>query len=65
METATKPLKNLFVELVKIELSNYSKLSKNIVSNTIQHFAELIPFNTISKEEWEQICFNDGIKSNC
>ena len=55
-------LKTLFVEVVKIELSNYKKLSKNIVANTIQHFAEMKPFDKISIEQWYCICSANGVK---
>ena len=55
-------LKTLFVEVVKIELSNYKKLSKNMVANTIQHFAEMKPFNKISIEQWYCICSANGVK---
>jgi hypothetical protein len=55
-------LKALFVEVVKIELSNYTRLSKNMVANTIQHFAEITPFNKISLAEWHSICSANGVK---
>jgi hypothetical protein len=55
-------LKTLFVEVVKIELSSYTKLSKNMVANTIQHFAEMTPFNKISIEQWHCICSANGVK---
>jgi hypothetical protein len=57
-----KNLKALFVELVKIELSKYEKLSKIIVANTIQYYAEMTPFNEISIEQWHCICSSNGIK---
>ena len=59
-----KNLKALFVELVKIELSNYKKLNENMVANTIQHFANMLPFNGVSLEQWYCICSNNGIKYN-
>ncbi len=62
MNTATTQLQSLFVELVKIELANYSKLSLNMVKNTIQHFAEMQPFNTISIEFWHTLCSANGVK---
>lgn len=55
-------LKILFVELVKTELSNYIRINENIVSNTIQHFAEMEPFNTESVEYWCRICSENGVK---
>lgn len=55
-------LKKLFVELVKIELSNCTRNSKNMVANTIQHFAEMTPFNKISIEQWHCICSSNGVK---
>jgi hypothetical protein len=55
-------LKKLFVELVKAELSNYKKISENMVSNTIQFFSEMYPFNKVSIEEWYCICSANGIK---
>jgi hypothetical protein len=55
-------LKLLFVEVVKIELSNDKRVSENMVKNTIQHFAEMVPFNTISIEQWYCICSANGIK---
>jgi hypothetical protein len=55
-------LENLFVELVKIELSNYKSLSKNMVSNTIKHFAGFAPFSTVSIEQWHCVCSASGVK---
>lgn len=55
-------LKQLFVELVKIELSNYGKVSMNMVANTIQFYANMKPFNTISIEQWHCICSANNIK---
>lgn len=55
-------LKSLFVEVVKASLSKNSKNTKNIVANTIQHFADYAPFNTISIEQWYCICSTNGIK---
>jgi hypothetical protein len=57
-------LKALFIELVKIELSNYERVSTNMIANTIQHFAEMSPFNKISIEQWHCICSVNGIKFN-
>ena len=57
-----KNLTTLFVELVKVELSNYKKVSKNMVANTIKHFAEMKPFNTVSIEQWHCICSANKIK---
>lgn len=57
-----KKVNALFVELVKVELSNYKKVSKNIVANTIQHFAEMVPFNKVSIEQWHCICSANNIK---
>jgi hypothetical protein len=61
-EAKMENLKTLFVEVVKIELSIYTKLSKNMVANTIQHFAEIRPFNKISIEQWHCICSATGVK---
>lgn len=55
---------NLFVELVQIELSNYKKISLNMISNTIKHFASLIPFNNVSENYLITLCHNSGIKAN-
>jgi hypothetical protein len=57
-----KNLTALFVELVKIELSSCKRNSKNMVANTIQHFAEMKPFNQISIEQWHCICSANGVK---
>jgi hypothetical protein len=61
-EKDMKNLTSLFVELVKIELSNYKKVSANMVANTIQHFAEMTPFNETSIEQWHCICSANGVK---
>lgn len=58
----TATVKTLFVEIVKIELQNYKKVSKNMVANTIQHFAGMTPFNKLSIEHWHCICSANGIK---
>jgi len=55
-------LKSLFVEVVKIELSSYKRVSENMLKNTIQFYAEMMPFNTISIEEWYCICSANNIK---
>ena len=55
-------LKALFVEVVKANLSKYETVSVNMVANTIQHFAQMTPFNTISIEQWYCICNNNGVK---
>ena len=60
--TNTTNLKSLFVEVVKASLSQNAKNTANTVSNTIKHFAELKPFNTISLEQWYCICSTSGIK---
>ena len=54
-------LKNLFIELVKIELSNYELISDNIRFNTIKFYAEMIPFNNIPLSEWILICNENQI----
>jgi hypothetical protein len=61
MKNATN-LKSLFVEVVKASLSQNVKNSANMVANTIQHFAEMKPFNTISIEQWYSICSANGVK---
>ena len=55
-------LKALFVEVVKANLSKYETVSANMVANTIQHFAQMTPFNKISIEQWYCICNNNGVK---
>ena len=57
----TKNLKALFVEVVKASLSQNVRNNANMVGNTIQHFAELKPFNTISLEQWYSICSANGV----
>ena len=55
-------LKSLFVEVVKASLSKNAKNTKHTVANTIKHFAEYTPFNTISIEQWYCICYANGVK---
>lgn len=55
-------LKKLFVEVVKIELSNYERISKNMVASTIKYFAEMTPFNMLPIEQWHCICSAAGVK---
>jgi len=55
---------SLFIELVKIELSNYSKVSLNIVLNTIKFYHNLTPFNSVSENYIITLCHNNGIKAN-
>ena len=45
----------LFVELVKIELSNYSNVTLNMKANTIQHFQNLTPFNKYPLFYWHSV----------
>lgn len=61
-ENNMKNLTALFVELVKVELSNYKRVSKNMVANTIMHYAEMTPFNNVSIEKWHCECSASGIK---
>ena len=58
----TTNLKSLFVEVVKSSLSQNAKNNANMVANTVKHFAELTPFNTISIEQWYSICSANGVK---
>ena len=53
-------LKLLFVELVKIELSNYKSLSDNMINNVVFHFANIKPFTVLSFDEWKVICLQLG-----
>ena len=62
MKNTTETLKSLFVEVVKASLSQNVKNSANMVANTIQHFAQMKPFNTISIEQWYCICSANGVK---
>ena len=62
MKNTTETLKSLFVEVVKASLSQNVKNSANMVANTIQHFAQMKPFNTISIEQWYSICSANGVK---
>ena len=54
-------LKSLFVEVVKASLSKNARNNDNMVGNTIKHFAELKPFNTISIAQWYCICSSNGV----
>ena len=58
----TENLSSLFVELVKIQLKLYPKVSKNILANTILHYAQMTPFNLTPIEKWHSICAINGIK---
>jgi hypothetical protein len=62
-QTLSTEAQNLFVELVKIELSNYKKNSLNMISNTIQFYSNLIPFNNVSFNYLVTLCHNKGIKA--
>jgi hypothetical protein len=64
MKNASNELNNLFTEVVKIELSNYESISLNMLRNTIQHFANLKPFDNWNMIYWSTICHNAGIKYN-
>lgn len=55
-------LKSLFVEVVNASLSQNANNTLNMVANTIQHFAQLKPFNTISLHQWHCICSANGVK---
>jgi len=61
-QNITENVKSLFTEVVKAELSTYKLVSKNIVANTINHFASMTPFNILPIEQWYCICHNKGIK---
>lgn len=45
----------LFVELVKIELSNYAQITLNMKANTIQHFQSLSPFSKYPLFYWHSV----------
>jgi|LakMenEpi03Aug12_release.lakeMendotaPanAssembly.Ray.scaffolds.fasta_scaffold5209673_1 hypothetical protein len=53
---------NLFIELVKINLTSFEKVNFNMLSNTIKFYSELIPFNTVSENYLITLCHNKGIK---
>jgi hypothetical protein len=53
---------NLFVELVTINLKNYSKVTFNMLSNTIKFYSKLVPFNNVSENYLMTLCNNKGIK---
>lgn len=55
-------VKSLFVEVVKASLSENAKNTSSMVDNTIKHFAQLTPFNTISLHQWYCICSANGVK---
>ena len=54
---------NLFIELVTINLNSYSKVTFNMISNTIKFYSELIPFNNVSENYLITLCYNKGIKT--
>ena len=62
MKTASKELQALFVELVKIELNNYKRVSKNMVENTIKFYAIMYGFNKFIIEYWYSVASANGIK---
>jgi len=53
---------NLFVELVTINLNSYSKVTFNMLSNTIKFYSQLVPFNNVSENYLITLCNNKGIK---
>ena len=53
---------NLFVELVNVNLNSYSKVTLNMISNTIHTYANLIPFNSVSINYLTTLCHNKGVK---
>jgi hypothetical protein len=55
-------METLFIELVNIEISNYKKISKCMLSNTIQYFADMEPFKIKRIEYWHTLCHNNGIR---
>ena len=61
-QTLSKETQNLFMELVKIELSSYKKNSLNMISNTIKFYAQLVPFNVVSLNYLITLCNNNEIK---
>jgi len=62
MTTPSTELQDLFVDLVKTQLPSNSKISLEIVRMTIQHFAEMLPFNQTGIEYWQTLCSTKGIK---
>jgi hypothetical protein len=62
VQTLSTEAQNLFVELVNIELSKYARVSVNMLSNTIQFFSQLLPFNTVSENYLITLCHNKGVK---
>jgi hypothetical protein len=59
---APKELKELFVELVKIELSSYKLVSLSMLENTVKHFSSYHGFNEFPIEYWHCVCSLNGIK---
>ena len=59
---ASQTLQNLFVELVKIELSNYKRVTLNMVANTIKFYSEMAGFNKYASEYWQTVCSANGVK---
>jgi len=61
---ASKNLQNLFVELVKIELSKYEKTTLNMVANIIKFYAEMDGFNQCNIVYWHCVCGAHNVKYN-
>lgn len=59
---ASKELISLFVECVNAQLPKDSKVSLNIVANTIQYFANMAGFNKFPLFYWQTVCSANGIK---
>ena len=57
-------LNNLLVELVTIELSSFTNVTMNMLSNEIKFYSELTPFNTVSINYLSTLCHNKGLKAN-
>jgi hypothetical protein len=63
-QTLSTEAQNLFTELVSINLSSFNKVSLNMISNTIQFYGSMFPFNKVSKNYLTTLCHNKGIKAN-
>jgi hypothetical protein len=61
---ASTQLQQLFVELVKIELSNYKNVTSNMLSNTIQFYANMNSFSMFKIEFWHCVASANNIKFN-
>jgi hypothetical protein len=62
-QTLSKEAQNLFIKLVRIQLSGYKKTSLNMVLGTIEFYSKYIPFNKVSVNYLVTLCHNNGIKA--